>query len=231
MTYLYVLEADLEQLAERSDGDAAAEELMQSSMEIARRRFEGLDVDVIRLEREGQHQIVVELGRSGNRSVVESVFGVPKDVRFRMVLEPESPDEPNDRGAQRETEILPQTDGYPPLRVKKSGGIDGTRLTNASASIDAVTGENVLLLEFDETGGRQLAELSAAHVGQRMAVILDGEIVTAPTIEEPIVGGQLQLGGNFTAESANELAIALRAGALPSAFKIVEERLRLTNHH
>ena len=230
-TYLFVLEADLEQLAERTDKVSTAEEIMRSSMEIARRRFEGLEVELIRLERQGQHRLVVELGRSGNRSVVEDVFGVPKDLRFRLVSEPESQDEPNQRDTKEETELYPMKDGTPPMRVNESGGINGSRLIGASASIDAASGENVLLLQFDELGKTQLAELSAAHVGQRMAVILEGEIITAPTILEPIGGGQMQLTGSFTAQSANELAISLRSGALPAPFKIVEERLQVANHH
>jgi preprotein translocase subunit SecD len=111
-----------------------------------------------------------------------------------------------------------------PIAVRRLGGIRGDKLTNAQASFDAQTNEPVVSITFDRDGGARFARLTQENVNKPFAIILDGEVLSAPNINEPILGGSAQISGSFTTESANQLAIALRSGALPVELKVVEER-------
>jgi len=102
--------------------------------------------------------------------------------------------------------------------------IDGERLTDAQGGFDGQTGEPVVNFRFDAAGARRFGEVTAQNVGRPFAIVLDGEVITAPTIREPITGGSGQISGSFTVESANQLAILLRAGALPASITVLEQR-------
>ena len=86
------------------------------------------------------------------------------------------------------------------------------------------TGEWVVNFGLDQVGAKCFADVSTRHVGEPFAIVLDGKVISAPVIREPIIGGQGQISGNFSAESANDLAVLLRAGALPAPLNVVEER-------
>ena len=108
--------------------------------------------------------------------------------------------------------------------VRRLGGIGGGNLTGAQAGVDPTNNQNVVNITFDAQGGAKFAKLTRENVGKPFAIILDGEVLSAPNINEPILGGRAQISGSFTSESANNLAIALRSGALPVDLAIVEER-------
>ena len=225
LVYRYVLEAETEVLRARSDGNPSVEEMVQFSFEVVKLRFQDLDIEPASIAREGEKQIVVELAGPGSRSTIENVFDIGKDVRFFVVVATIDPDKELEVNTKEGTQVLPMADRSAPVLVSKSGGIPGTHLTYANPGIDPWTDEPVITVGFDEVGRRLLAELSTKHVGGRMAVVVEGEVVIAPVLEEPILGGHMQLADNFTAERANEIAIMLRSGALPSPFRIVEERI------
>lgn len=96
-------------------------------------------------------------------------------------------------------------------------------IANANPSTDSMTGEFVVSFQFDAEGARAFCNITREHTGDRFAVLFDGRVVTAPTINEPICGGSGQISGNFTAETATEMAAFLRAGALPLPFAIVQQ--------
>lgn len=108
--------------------------------------------------------------------------------------------------------------------MKRLGGIKGDRLTNAQQSFDQQTNEPVVTITFDQQGGAKFAKLTTDNVGKPFAIILDGKVLSSPVINEPIIGGTARISGSFTIQSANQLAIALRSGALPVDLKVVEER-------
>ena len=108
--------------------------------------------------------------------------------------------------------------------VRRLGGIRGDNLTSATAGVSPETNQNVVNIGFDTQGGAKFAKLTRENVGKPFAIILDGQVLSAPNINEPILGGRAQISGSFTAESANNLAIALRSGALPVPLEVVEER-------
>ena len=108
--------------------------------------------------------------------------------------------------------------------VDRLGGIDGSTLTNAQQSVDQQTNEPVVSIAFNPQGGKRFATMTRQHTGERFAIILDGEVISAPVMQEPILNGQSQISGSFTVQSANELAIQLSSGALPVDLTVVEER-------
>ena len=102
--------------------------------------------------------------------------------------------------------------------------VDGGDLTDARAGNNPQTGEWVVNFTFNSLGARRFADITRANVNHRFAIVLDGKVISAPVIREPITGGRGQISGNFTAASANDLAVLLRAGALPAPLTVVEER-------
>jgi protein-export membrane protein SecD len=110
------------------------------------------------------------------------------------------------------------------LVLERRPRLTGRNLTNAQAGIDPMYNRPVVNFEFDDDGARIFCRVSTANVDKRFAVVLDGRILTAPVINEPICGGRGQISGNFTPQETQELALFLRAGALPAPFRIVEQR-------
>jgi protein-export membrane protein SecD len=124
------------------------------------------------------------------------------------------------------TEILPMQDNpAEKLAIRKHVEVDGADLTDARAGTSQSDGGWVVNFTFDSLGARRFAETTRNNVGKRFAIVLDNQIISAPVIRDTIAGGRGMIsGGNFTAESANQLAILLRAGALPAPLTVVEER-------
>ena len=102
--------------------------------------------------------------------------------------------------------------------------MSGERLTNASATVDPQSGKYVVAFELDRKGAKKFGKITTENKFKRLAIILDNKVISAPQIREPITGGQGNITGNFTPESANDLAVLLRAGSLPAPIKIIEER-------
>ena len=108
--------------------------------------------------------------------------------------------------------------------IEKRVLVSGGDLIDAQPGFDQRTSEPVVTFSFNSTGARKFAEATQQNVGKPFAIVLDNEVISAPVIREPILGGQGQISGNFTVQQANDLAILLRAGALPAPLTIIEER-------
>ena len=102
--------------------------------------------------------------------------------------------------------------------------ISGEQLINAQQSYDPQSNQPVVSIRFDSGGSSTFAKVTAQNVGKRFAMVLDGKVLSAPSINEPILGGSAQISGSFSVASANALAISLRSGALPVKMTVVEER-------
>jgi preprotein translocase subunit SecD len=102
--------------------------------------------------------------------------------------------------------------------------VSGGDLTDAQPGFDQRSGEPIVSFRFNTTGARKFAQATSENVGQPFAIVLDNEVISAPVIREPITGGAGQISGSFTVQAANDLAILLRAGALPAPLTIIEER-------
>ena len=119
---------------------------------------------------------------------------------------------------------LPSQEGGAPQVVKRRSVVTGEMLTDASQGFDQQTSQPVVNFRFNGVGTRRFAEVTAENIGKRFAIVLDNKIVSAPVIQGAITGGSGQISGNFTPDSANQLAIVLRAGALPAPLKVEEQR-------
>ena len=220
-TYYFVFEADEARLAERADDGIDLDAAMQSALDVAAKRIGKVDHT---LERIGERRVALTLTHENAPQAARDVFGITGDLDFLLVdLEPEQADLEQGK-VPAGTFVLPHPDGHLLLAMRKAGGVSGDHLIDARAGKDPQTGQPVITLGFDPEGKEQFATLTRVSIGKPLAIVLDGKVLSVPTIQEPILEGQVQISGSFTQESAEQLAIALRSGALPTPFRLIEER-------
>ena len=122
------------------------------------------------------------------------------------------------------TEKLSFQDGTDDIIVSKRIILSGDNLVDAQPRMDNQSNQTVVSFSLDRVGAKKFAKATSSGVGKRLAIILDGKIISAPNIVEPIIGGSGQITGDFTFQTATDLALLLRSGALPAPMKIIEER-------
>src|SRR5690606_16168534 len=120
--------------------------------------------------------------------------------------------------------LVPSAEGGFNELLNENVELGGELLTNAQPAFDQQTGQSVVSFSFDTRGAILFGEITSRNVGKRFAIVLDNQVITAPTIQQPITGGSGQISGSFTPQTANDLAVLLRAGALPATLDVVEER-------
>jgi preprotein translocase subunit SecD len=206
----------------------AIDDAMDSATEVVRRRIDELGTREPTIIRQGDTRIVVQVPGLQDPAGLKALLGQTAQLEFKLVDLDALPTNIQAGIAPPGSEIVPFAPGTPgagsTMAVKRLGGIRGDNLTDAKAERDPQNGQNVVTIAFDAQGGAKFAKLTTENVGKPFAIILDGQVLSAPNINEPILGGRAQIAGSFTAESANQLAIALRSGALPVPLAVVEER-------
>jgi protein-export membrane protein SecD len=206
-----------------SDAAMKARELaiIQQSQDIVRRRIDATGIVDPTITQQGDDRIVVQLPGVDDPNAIKDLLGRTAKMTFQMV----DGDANVNIAATPDEQILPMADNpAEKLAVYRQISVDGGNLTDAQAAQDSQNGEWVVNLTFDSTGGREFADVSTANVGKRFAVVLDNQIIEAPVFREAITGGTGQISGGFTAASATNLALLLRAGALPAPLTVIEER-------
>jgi preprotein translocase subunit SecD len=206
----------------------AIDDAMDSATEVVRRRIDELGTREPTIIRQGDTRIVVQVPGLQDPEALKKLLGQTAQLEFKLVDLDALPTNIQAGIAPPGSQIVPFAPGTPgagsTMAVKRLGGIRGDNLTDAKAGLDPQNGQNVVNIAFDAQGGAKFAKLTTENVGKPFAIILDGQVLSAPNINEPIIGGRAQIAGSFTAESANQLAIALRSGALPVPLAVVEER-------
>ena len=202
------------------------QQVMDQSLEVVRRRIDELGTKEPDITKSGEDRILVQVPGLQNPEQLKSILGKTAKMSFQLVDETA---DPSAKTAPIGDDILPQMSKpgqapLPPVVVHRRVMVSGDRLTDASGSFDSRTGQPVVSFRFDSVGARQFGDVTKENVNHRFAIVLDKQVISAPNIIEPILGGSGQITGNFTTESANELAVLLRAGALPVPLKILEER-------
>lgn len=194
---------------------------VQQSIEIVRRRIDETGVIDPIINRQGEDRIVVQLPGIEDPNRIKELLGKTAHMTFRLVDETANPALPPPPGV----DFLPD-ESQPGVKiaVRRRVEVDGGDLTDARAGQNQQTGEWVVNFTFDSVGARRFADVSRANVGHRFAIVLDNQVISAPVIREAITGGRGQISGRFTAASATDLAVLLRAGALPAPLTVVEER-------
>ena len=195
---------------------------VQQSIEIVRRRIDETGVLDPQITQQGDSRIVVQLPGIGDPDRIKTLLGKTAHMTFQLVDETANPTAPVPPPG---VDFLPMQDNpTQKIAVRKRVDVDGGDLTDARAGTNPQTGEWVVNFTFNSIGARRFSDITRANVNHRFAIVLDGKVISAPVIREPITGGRGQISGSFTAASANDLAVLLRAGALPAPLTVVEER-------
>ena len=216
-------------LAPTQDGiEQAVADAMDSAVEVVRKRIDALGTREPTIIRQGDTRIVVQVPGLQDPDQLKALLGQTAKLEFKLVDEDALPSDVAEGRAPLGSEIYPYSENSTtpgqPIAVERLGGIRGDSLTNANAGVDPQTNEPVVNIQFDQQGGAKFAALSTENVGKSFAIILDGKVISSPYFREPILGGSAQISGSFTAETANQLAISLRSGALPVDLTVIEER-------
>ncbi len=201
-----------------ADIAARTDRAADQSLEIVRRRIDEAGIAEPTVMRQGANRILVQLPGVQDPTRIKELLGSTARLTFHMVSEQQG------TGLVPGTTLLPQEAGRERLRVSQRVIIEGERLVDANASFDQRTGEPIVQFRFDSQGGKRFGDVTRANVGKPFAIVLDGRVLSAPVIREPITGGAGQISGQFTAQGARDLAVLLRAGALPAPMQVIEER-------
>ncbi|MFG1428160.1 protein translocase subunit SecD [Roseixanthobacter glucoisosaccharinicivorans] len=196
---------------------------VDQSIEIIRRRIDQLGTVEPNIQRQGADRILVQVPGLQDPQRLKALLGQTAKLSFRMVDQSMSPQQALEGRAPPDSEVLQGQDGIPYL-VEKQVRVSGEDLVDAQPGFDQNTRQPIVTFRFNSNGARRFAATTQAAVGQPFAIVLDNQVISAPRINEPILGGSGQISGSFTVQQANDLAILLRAGALPAPLKVVEER-------
>jgi preprotein translocase subunit SecD len=198
---------------------------IEQSIQIVERRVNELGTVEPLIQRQGNDRILVQVPGLQDPTHLKEILGKTAKMEFRMVDTTVPPDQAQAGRVPPDSEVLMSTSSPPiPYVIKKQVLVTGGDLTDAQTGFDQRSGEPVVNFKFNTAGSRKFAQATTENVGQPFAIVLDNKVISAPVIREPITGGQGQISGNFTVQSANDLAVLLRAGALPAPLTVVEER-------
>ncbi len=198
---------------------------VEQSIQIVERRVNQLGTVEPSIQRQGQDRILVQVPGLQDPTRLKELVGKTAKMEFRMVDTTVPPDQAQAGRAPPDSEVLmSSTAPKIPYVIKKQVLVSGGDLTDAQPGFDQRSGEPIVSFRFNTSGSRKFAQATSENVGQPFAIVLDNEVISAPVIREPITGGSGQISGSFTVQAANDLAILLRAGALPAPLTVIEER-------
>src|SRR3954467_3877666 len=198
---------------------------IEQSIQIVERRVNQLGTVEPVIQRQGTDRILVQVPGLQDPTELKRILGKTAKMEFRMVDSTVPPDQATQGRVPPDSEILMSAQAPKvPYVIKKQVLVSGGDLTDAQPGFDQRTNEPIVSFRFNTSGSRKFAQATSENVGQPFAIVLDNEVISAPVIREPITGGSGQISGNFTVQQANDLAILLRAGALPAPLTVIEER-------
>ena len=197
---------------------------MQQSIEIIRRRVDELGTTEPTIQRQGEKRILVQVPGLDDPERLKALLGQTAKMNFHLVDQTVSGyDVVNGKRPPAGSRLV-YTDTEPqvPYVIRRRAMVSGERLVDASVGFDPQTNAPEVNFRFDALGGRKFGEVTQANVGRPFAIVLDDKIISAPIIQTAILGGSGRITGNFSVEEANDLAILLRAGALPAPMSILK---------
>src|SRR6476469_8285260 len=198
---------------------------VEQSIQIIERRVNELGTVEPLIQRQGADRILVQVPGLQDPTRLKELLGKTAKLDFRMVDVSIPAEQALQGRVPPDSEILyGTTTPKTPYLVEKRILVSGSDLTDAQPGFDQRTNEPIVSFRFNTSGARKFAQVTQENVGKPFAIILDNQVISAPVIREPILGGSGQISGHFTVQSANDLAILLRAGALPAPLTIIEER-------
>jgi len=198
---------------------------VDQSIQIIERRVNELGTVEPLIQREGTDRILVQVPGLQDPTRLKQLLGKTAKLDFHMVDTSVPAQQAVQGHVPPEDEILYSTsEPKIPYLIEKRVLVSGADLTDAQPGFDPRTSEPIVSFRFNTSGARKFAQVTQENVGKPFAIVLDNQVISAPVIREPILGGSGQISGSFTVQSANDLAILLRAGALPAPLTIIEER-------
>lgn len=206
-----------------SDAEKAATDTrtMQQSLEIIRRRVDAAGTREPSIQRQGADRILIEVPGIGSAEELKAIIGTTAKLTFNTVIGQGSDKAANPGVGNL---LLPASDQQGLYyTVEEAPVVTGDDLVDAQPSFDQ-NGRPAVSFRFDTSGARKFGEYTGAHVGEPFAIVLDKQVISAPTIQTAITGGSGIITGNFTVEGSTNLAVLLRAGALPAEMTFLEER-------
>ena len=189
---------------------------IDQALEIVRRRIDEVGTNEPNILKRGNERILVELPGLDDPERIKNLLGKTANLSFRFITDQDS----TDFGSEK----MFFEDGSEEAIVSKRIILSGDNLIDAKPRMDNQTNQTVVSFSMDRLGTKKFAKATISGVGKRLAIILDNKIISAPVIREAITGGNGQISGNFTFQSATDLALLLRSGALPAPLSIIEER-------
>jgi preprotein translocase subunit SecD len=201
---------------------------VEQSIEIVRSRIDELGTNEPNIQRQGADRILVQLPGVDDPERVKDLLGRTARLTFHLLDPSTTAAQARRGGVPAGSVLLPGNEVGPdgePLEeyvVRRRVMVSGDTLTDAQPTFQE--GRPVVSFSFDQAGARRFGDVTSENVGQRLAIVLDGEVISAPVIRSPILGGNGVIEGGFTTQTANDLALLLRAGALPAPLTVLEER-------
>ena len=189
---------------------------LDQAIEIVRRRVDEIGTNEPNILKRGNDRILVELPGLDDPMRIKSLLGKTANLTFRFVVKTDEP--------SFGSEKLLFEDGTEEVIVSKRIILSGDNLVDANPRMDTQSNQTVVSFSLDRAGAKKFGKATTSGVGKRLAIVLDNKIISAPVIREAIVGGSGQITGDFTFQSATDLALLLRSGALPAPLNIIEER-------
>ena len=186
------------------------------AIEIVRRRIDEVGTNEPNILKRGNNRILVELPGLDDPMRVKSLLGKTANLTFRFVT--------NDENDGFGVEKLKYEDGTDEATVSKRIIISGDNLLDAQPQMDTQSNQTVVSFSLDRVGAKRFGKATSTGIGKKLAIVLDGKIISAPVIRDTIASGNGQISGGFTFQSATDLALLLRSGALPAPLNIIEER-------
>ncbi len=204
-------------------------DILGQSVEVVRRRIDQLGTREPLIERQGDDRIVVQVPGLSDPAHLIDLLGKTAKMTFQMVDESASPDQAQKGIVPIGSQLLYQDNPdkkLPPTPwvVERHVVVDGNRLVDAQPGFSSQTGEPNVNFRFDSVGAKEFGDATRENIGRRFAIVLDGKVITAPTIINAILGGSGEITGSFSVQSSTDLAVLLRAGALPAPLKVIEQR-------
>ena len=196
---------------------------VRQSLEIVRRRIDEIGTREPTIQRQGEDRILVQVPGEKDPESIKRLLGQTAKLTFHLVDMDTPVQQALAGNLPPGSEVLPSSEAAAAqLVVRKRVEVSGESLVDAQPTYQQ--NQPVVSFRFDSAGARKFGAVTRDHVGELLAIVLDGKVISAPRIREPILGGSGVISGSFTAQSANELSVLLRAGALPAPLQIVEER-------
>jgi preprotein translocase subunit SecD len=211
-------------LTPTASGSAQAlKDAMGVARDVVRRRIDPGGTKEITVVTEGGNRILVQVPGVEDPEALKKLIGQTARLEFKLVDLAANPQDVQQGRAPPGSQVLPMADGTGFMAVKRRVMVSGDQLTDAKQSFDQ-DGRPDINITFNTSGARRFGRVTQENVGKPFAIILDDKILSAPNINEPILGGRAQISGNFTVQSAHDLAVSLASGKLPVKLNVMEER-------